>query len=251
MKNQKLSKQVQEARDFLSNHPGVCYDGWFEKTNMIWWLTDKCKNGHYKDYYQKPENVEVRLYKDDKDFEKFWEKYKDEDDDIDEEFISIYVPYNEIYGYSWKYDHTEYVADYSFYKYNKDEQYIKYLKTSREVDDKTAEKTASYMNTCWNAFQGGYVYASSFEELIIKLAEDVRERFGDFCCEDLLTTEEKQNHEDQWLMKFKDLDDGSGCSEMITNDKYIRLEQKDYNLRWWEWFVKTEYCRKNWEQYAK
>lgn len=251
MKNQKLSKQVQESLDFLNNHPGVCYDGWFEKTNMVWWLVDRCKNGEHKDYFQKPSNIEVSLYKDDKYFDKFWEKYKDEDDDINEDFISIYVPYSEIYGYDWKYKHSEYSGEYCFYKYSQDKDYIDYLKIAKNVDDKRAETIACYMNTCWNAHQGGTIYADSFEELIIKTAEDVKTKYGDFCCEDFLTAEEKQNHKDRWAMRFEPLTDRSGYSEMVINDKYISVEQKDYSLRWWDWFIKTEYCREKWKQYVK
>jgi len=246
MKNQKLSKQVQESMDFLNNHPGVCYDGSFT-SNMLWWMVDRCKHGQYKDHYQKPKNVEVRLYKKDKDFNKFWEKYKDIDDNLSDDYVDIYVPYKEIYGEIWKYNKTEYNGEYCFYKYSRNENYIKYLKTSRKIDDKEAEEVATYMNNCWNGYQGGMVHADSFEKMIINIADDVKIKYGDFCNEDFLTSEEKQNHKDQWLIKFKKLDDGSGHSEMLTNDKYMKIGQPEYNRRWWKWFIETEFYKTHWK----
>lgn len=253
MKNYELSVKVQKAQDFLMRHPGVGFDGGFFSMNFNYWMVDVCKNDVYKDYFQKPENVEVTLYKSneylsddyikryDGMFEKFFDKYKDEDDDDE-----IYVPYKEVFGYEWKYDHTYYKGEYDFLKYNKNEDLIKYILSKGKADEKEAEKIASYYNMHYNSFQGGTVKADSYEEMIIKIADDVRENYGNYSYEDFLTQEEKDNHKNEWLMKFKDLNDGSGHSEMLTNPKYIRVEDYELNQRWFEWFTTTDYCKENW-----
>ena len=254
MKNYKLSRQVQDALDFLNNHPGVCHDSCFVNSNLTFWMVDVCKNNEYKDYFHNDKNpVEVylprdgRYKKDRENFKKFVEKYKDEDETV-EECSQIYVPYKEIYGYDWEYDRTYYKGEYCFYKYYRDEQYIDYLKTTRKIDDSEAVKLASWLHTSYSGYQGGDVKADTYEEMIIKIAEDVKRKYGDFSCEDFLTEEEKENHENiDWMFKFEPCEDREGCSEMLRNPDYIRIEQYQYNQRWVEWFKTTDYYKKHWD----
>ena len=259
MKNHKLSIEVQDAIRFLENHPGVCGSGGFLSQNFSWFMSDVCKNDCYKDTWLKPEEVEVRIYKDhtvyrDKNdqeffkgkFDKFYPKYKDEEFEDETE---IDVPYKEVYGYEWQYDHTKYVGEYCFLKYSPDEVYIEFLMDNGKANDKeAAEFLSSVMGNSYSRYQGGRLEADSFEELIIKIAEDVKEKYGDFGYDSFIKEEEK-NPEGMWPFHFEDLNDGSGNSMMVKNEDYIRVEEFTKNLRWYEWYKTTDHYQENWEQY--
>ena len=249
MKNYELSVKVQDAIKFLDNHPAVCGNGNFLSENFIWFMVDVCKNGEYKDTFQKPEDVEVRLRKhriyEREQFDKFYPTYKDEEFDDEDE---IDVPYKDAYGYEWKYDHTEYVGEYCYLVYEPDSEYINYLMDRKEVTKEKAEFLASYMSNSYQRFQGGRVTADSFEELIIKIAEDVKEKYGDFSYDSFIKEEEK-NPEGMWPFHFEDLNDGSGNSRMVKNEDYIRVEESTKNLRWYEWYKTTDHYKENWGQY--
>ena len=253
MKNYELSIKVQRAIDFLNNHPGVGATGDFLRDNFIWFMVDVCKNGEFKDNRQKPEDVTVRLYKRnvyrDKEkgeilsakFNDFFNEYKDEDDDDE-----IDVPYREVYGYEWEYDHTYYVGEYCFLKFHPDEDYIKYLKEFKNVKDEQIHIFIDNEVRFYNRYQGGYIRAESFEDLIIKVAEDVKEKYGDFDYNSFVKDEEK-NPPGAWPFHFEPLNDGSGCSRMIKNEDYITVRESTKNLRWYEWFKTTDYYKEHWE----
>ena len=37
------------------------------------------------------------------------------------------------------------------------------------------------------------------------------------------------------------------CFQMVKNDNYIDVTFVEKNRRWWKWFRKTEYYKKNWK----
>lgn len=248
MKNEKQSRQVQEAIDFLNDHPGVGWEGCFFSMNFTWWMVDVCKNGEYKDFYCKdPKKVEVIVYKDDPRFDELFEKFKD-DDDLYDECDNVYVPYKEIYGYDWEYDHTYYRGEYCFLKYVPDEDFIKFMMTDRKIDRKKAEYLVKMRTLGYARYQGGDIKATSWERLIIKTAEDVKKKYGDFCISDFYTEEEKKSHEGRMPFLFETEED-SHCCKMVENPEYIRVSAADVNLRWIEWFKATNYYKKHWEYY--
>lgn len=256
MKDYELSVKVQKAINFLNNHPavGCTYD--FIGDNFIWYLIDVCKNNQYRDIHEKdPKNITVKIYKNHKayckkedqeffkgKFEQFFDKYKIDDDDID-----LDVPYREVYGCDWEYDHTEYIGEYSFFKFNPDKDLIDFYIDKKGIRPEDVLTMLSSESTSYERYQGGYIKANSFEELIIKTAADVKEKYGDFGYNSFIKDEEK-NSKDEEPFFFKPLNDGSGCSEMISNPNYIIVDEHTKNLRWWEWFKGTEEYEKYWKK---
>ncbi|MEM4260874.1 MAG: hypothetical protein QXG00_06560 [Candidatus Woesearchaeota archaeon] len=195
---------------------GVCkhgYTEWVKKEGVAVWYNEK----NYKKYKKL--------------FDKEMKKYTDEELEKEKRLIRIYVPYKEMFGEPWKFDHAEYWGELSFYVYNK-------------TDVKSRDKAFDRKN--WCAYEGVNASGNSFEELIINIGKKFLKTFGNKIYDDYLTKEEKLNHKKQSPFLFnKKTPDGKGFY-MDNNPKYIYVTEAEINRRWLQDFIKTDYCKKHW-----
>ena len=272
--NNNLMKQYTDALYFLDNHPAVnTYNGSF--LSHLWYSCEPiCKNQIIRDRWTKNvDTIEVDLYSDDKDFDKFVGKYGDEDDQADE-FRKITVPYEEYYGYKWKLDKYSHCGEASIFKFNSDmlyqaicvkpferykvgniyygkEIYDKFQNNKHFVCIKKEIKDIYDERYYYQAYHAVDKVADNFEQLIIKISEQVKKDYGDFQYEDFYTEEEKEHNKNQQFCFFEPIDKldskGRPYSRMVINDNYIRLTDAELNLRWWDWYRTTEHYKKHWD----
>jgi len=232
--NQETSNKVQEAMNFLTSHPALnCDHGDFFSANLTWWINDYCKNGQIKDQWEKPDKMQIRVFQGDEDgfYEKYYGKYADEDNDPNDKYDDFYVPYMEIYGEHWKYDKTLYGADFSWFAYH---------------PRSDAPPHGRYQ---YNAYQGKYLKANNWEELIIKIADEAKKVYGDYEDESFLTKKEKENHAKYSAFNHVPVEDdenGRKLYSLTNNENYIEVTHGQLNLRWLDWFKTTDYFKKNW-----
>jgi hypothetical protein len=232
MNNYELSKKVKEAYCFLNNHPAINRDlGDFLNINFNWWLDDYCKHNIVKETCENIETMTVDVFSNEDNYQKFYNKYADENNDKDHPCDYLNVPYVEIYGELWSYYRTLYCGNYSWFTYSPNKKYPK------------------ISNLQYEAYEGSFIRAETWEELIIKVADDVKEKFGDFKSEDFYTEKEKENHIKEEYFNRIPIEHNNQI-KMFTlkrNKKYIEVSQGQLNLRWFDWFKTTKYFKDNWE----
>ena len=232
MITKELCKKFNNAMWKMGEHPAMP-EIVFPFANNLWFsLQEVCKNGYShwvtKDGIQimySPANYKKYKGK----FDKELKEYKE--DDISRSLVTIHIPYEEYYGYKWKFDHFEYWGECSFFVY--------------QLKDYSFKKVHDIKN--WGAYQGVNCSAPSFEELIVKTKNKFFKCFGSKLEEDFLTKEEKDNHKKErlFLMDRKSKD-GKGYY-MDRNPNYIEVSIGKINHRWLRWFVTTDYCKRNWK----
>lgn len=226
-----LMIKVDKAMQFLENHPALHRAGHsFFDYNFRFWISHVCVNGHHKDFYEKADAVVVRLRPEDELFDKFFKDYKDDDDDRDDPFCNISVPYEKIYGRAWSHHKSVYVGEYSLVKF-----------------DKPNEDVNIFDYKYWTAYQGGRCKADTFEDLMVAIADDARSVYGDFGWQSLHTEEEIVNHakEHPWIKDDSQKDDIPFYATK-KNPNYIEVPETVINLRWWDWYRKTDHYQVNW-----
>ena len=190
----------------------VCKRGWMEPfRGMV-------------DVSKTPANY--KKYKDlfDKEME---EEYTGEELELGDSFVTIEVPYKEVYGEDWKPDHIEYWGDTTF----------------KVFIGKDFDKDWDMKN--WDNYAGVSASGRTFEEMIVNLGKKFFKTFGDFTESDFLTAAEKKNHEKYMPFYFKKCEDDR-FSTMETNKKFKRVSAAEINRRWVKWFAGTEYGKENW-----
>lgn len=225
--NQEMYTRFSAAMDFLNDHPAVNREttGNFFY-HWAFFASDVCKNGIPR-CDMKPEDVTVSVKWGKPGFEKYCEKYPDDVREVkDRDGIvihsSVYVPYADIYGEPWKFGGTEYGADYSIYKFSGKLH-------SRSTRDQQ-----------YDAYEGGFLYRATFEDVVIALADTIKCKFGDFRADDFLTDVEKANHDQYNCFTFIPCPDEAGCKMMLKNPDHMDVPFSVLNLRWWDWFKKTD-----------
>ena len=242
MDDQKKRIKAANALEFLRNHPALnpevmgdsLFDGaWFDMARC-------CKRG-----LSEGAKRGVNIYRGDKGWERFkkrfdreWEEdYGDRDWKNEEEYKTyrdtqfIDVSYKEKFGEPWRFDHVEYWYELTFFifegnPYN--DEYIDFKK--------------------WMRYGGPEGGANTFEDMIIKAARDAKKAYGNFnIYKDFITPEEKKNNEEE-SMFIRDAD-GRINLNLKRNSNYAPVYNSLINLRWLEWFMETDYCKKNWTNY--
>ena len=281
-------KKYEKAVDFLNEHPALnVYNGSFF-SQFTFWTNEICKNGEHKDSFLKdPNKVTVSFYRGSDGFEKYKDEYFDDEDGREEEydfFDSVDVPYKVVYGYEWELDKYQYAGEFCIFRFDEDslEKHIcvketKDCKIGEEfsrmrlrmlmsnISEETLKENFILVkkdireDSAWlrdrmhyNAYQGEYVKADTWEEMIIGLAEKAKENYGDYEYRDFLTKEEVDNNENEECFWFEPCEDDEvaghkGCSRMISNPKYISVSDAEHNMRWWEWYKTTEHFEKSWK----
>jgi len=229
---EKLQIKASDAICFLEEHPaiGPMFDV-FQALRFS--INPVCKRSYLE---CAKSGVTIRLsskhakrFK--KEFEKELKEYTEEELKTCKPLVSIKVPYKDLFGEEWKFDHIEYWADMVFYKFEgKKEEYMDQKK--------------------WTAIEAIRCIPASrtFEEMIVKVARQFKKIYGDFDCDDFLTKREKQNHKKEMAMLLVDkatTPAGNKISHMISNPKYIKVTYGEINQRWFKWFKTTDYYKKN------
>jgi len=196
-------------------------------------ISQVCKRGMIE-----PIKGNVEVYWNRENYKKFKEKFDQEFKRCDADelkrkpLISIDVPYKILYGEAWAPDHIEYWGDLSFVAFTG-------TKFNAEADFSK-----------WQRLSGIEASGRSFEDLIVKSGEKFKKIFGNFSKDDFHTAREIKNNKNLRLFIFKE-ETKTGSRVMIRNPKYLRVSSAELNRRWWKWFSKTAYCKKNWSETAK
>ena len=243
MDRKEVLLQCEKDIDFLNYHPAMnMSSGDFFSSNFIWSMWQVCKNGAIKEHFISAKNVQVWLNKGDKGFEELIKTHRDADDtdeDVADPSYTLYVPYRDVYGCEWEFEKYEYSAEACIVKFDK----TKYKKD-----------TPFYGQECFGRYQGCRVTTDTFEDGIVQVAEYVRKNFGDFNYDSFLTDEEKENHKVERSFNMEIIPEstenikGGRNYLMVDNPKYMDVQDAELNLRWWDWFRKTDYCKKNWDK---
>lgn len=230
MNDPTVVRKMNLAIEFLHWHPAV-NSGYSFLNAFDWWASEVCKNDCVKDIHEKPSQVLVRAYEKSKLYNKFKSKYAEIDSKGNYDGW-IDIPYKEVYGYDWEFHKFKYCADFSIYRF---------------IMPKNPTRRNMLLGyDLYQAYSGGYVTANSFEELIIECAKVVKKNYGNFRIYDFETKEEKENHskEDCFLHLPSKL--GEAFTELKHNPNYIDVYDGVLNLRWWDWYMKTDHFQKNW-----
>lgn len=193
-----------------------------------------CKNGEIKDTYVKGSNPDIMLYRSHDRFQEFFEKCDNTDDNyVDND--SIYVPYKKLYGCAWKYDHSMFTGEYCIYKF---------------MPDRAGDREFKYMPAyCYERYSGGAGEDETYEGMILDIAGDVLDKYGDFSFDDFLTDAEKKNHadNDMFFMIPEEHENFGMCCRMEDNKNYIHVPGHVINSRWWDWYRKTDHYDEHWK----
>ena len=258
---EKLQIKCQKAMDFLDGHPalgGYTFDLF---DHIVFSIQEVCKRNickgsktFYQLYYSDKEakkdifkkEFEKEFKEIDDDFNKFAKttndkaklKERKKSDVFDRKIACIYTTYEKVYGEKWEFDHIEYWGEIDFTVF------------MGKITDNI--KIYSDRNN-WGNFNGISVGASTFEEMIIKLANGFKKIYGNFNSEDFYTKREIDNNKKESIFSNKKIVDDIGRTmyRMIDNKKYIDVNDAMLNRRWLKWFDKTSYCKKNWDNEFK
>jgi len=219
---------------FLREHPSISPDITGDSlADGVWFMMAPCcKNGRSesgKDY--------ISINKGDPGWEKYKDKFDEEYKDCpDEEFQSVDVPYEEVYGEPWAYDHMEYWYEITFFVFDGNPY---------ESDIMEQYNPKNYMR-----YGGPHGGALSFEDMAIKVADEVKEIYGDW--------NSYPDFYKQTELKCQDVEDygmfeaQNGLEVNIrkwkSNDNYVDVNQGLINLRWLKWFIETDYAKKEWAE---
>ena len=230
-----LQKQIEakEALDFLRNHPALQAERANSLFDGLWFLMETCCK-HDKSHWCGHDGVTVWGE------DEGWEKYKDlfdaqaKDDDEDGtplKLRSVKVPYEQFYGEPWKADHMEYWYEVSFFIF-----------IGNPYDKKDSWDIRNYAG--YGGPEGG---ANTFEDMLIEIAKEVKEAYGDWGkYGEFHTPEEKKNHEATEPAFFIDTEDKK-YKQMIFNEEHVDISDGLINLRWLKWYMTTDHAKKNWE----
>jgi hypothetical protein len=210
-------KQFVNAWQFLNCHPA--FVGQFERCLCVMPMIC-CKNGRSDGY-------DVKLYKDQHGFKKWFEKYKTNLDslnsyskDLEKEEWSfddidyIDIAYKDFYKCDWKEDHIEIWLEVSIARYM--------INTKK----KTIFPQHLSLSDLWP------LKYTSFEEAIISLADILRNKLGIF----ETYNPEFYSNIPKWIFeqneKYKDTD---LFQSNVFNNR-VNLGEQDYNELWWNLF---------------
>ncbi|MFA7219177.1 MAG: hypothetical protein WC119_01510 [Synergistaceae bacterium] len=225
IKDQQNKIKAINSLNFLRQHPslnpGISGNALFDGAWL--YITKCCKRGI-------PENCKIAMsvYRGDEGWEnvksRFDKEYKD-DKETPKNLQSVLATYKEIYKEPWKFDHVEYWYETTFYIYTGNPY--------NRLDCMDYKK--------WDGFAAPQGGSNTFEEAIISQVYKCKRALGSFDKDkDFLTEAEKRNHEEQEMFINGDL------SYIKRNPEYLEITSGIVNLRWLEWFIRTDYCNKKW-----
>lgn len=223
--------KAKEAISFLQSHPALALEYGDSLSNGLWYMMSICcKHGH-----SEPVGAHgVRIYNDNPN----WSLYSDlltEEEKNDPLNNSVDVPYERVYGELWAPDHIEFWYEITFFVFEGDPYAIKDLYDPKK----------------WGRYGGPEGGANSFEEMVIKAAEEVKKAYGDFnTYESFHTADEKENNEKEDILTPIE-SEKPGLKSFIFNDNYLRTYPSLINTRWLEWYMGTEHSEGWKSEYKK
>ena len=230
-----LQKQIdaEKALDFLRNHPALHNESGDSICDGMWFgMYLCCKHGTTK--YSEHDGVTVWHG------DEGWEKYKDlfdaqnKEDAEDEtplELRSVKVPYIQYYGEPWVADHMEYW----------------YETTFSVFCGNPYDKIGSWDLRNWQRYGGPEGGANTFEDMLIEVAKEVKDAYGDWGkYGEFHTPEETLNHKKVEAITFVDCD-RPHFKEVLFNKDHVDISDGLINLRWLEWYMTTDHAKKHWE----
>lgn len=224
---ERLQLKAHEAFKFMEGHPAIdnVYSSLFEC--LFYSVNAVCKRGYSNDVvksgvsvYNKGENA--KRFKER--FDKELKEYGDDDNGLYikcPSLVNIIVPYTELFGEPWKFDHVEYWGELTLKIYNK-------------------ESKEEHKPWRWVNWSGPNASGRTYEEMVINMAKALKKGYGNFGYYSFMSPKEIQNNKDERPFFFKDSTDFKGCSEMINNPKYISVTNEEKNIRWQEWMKKNK-----------
>jgi hypothetical protein len=226
-----LHLQAQDFLNLLESHPALgspifdFFSLFHLSINLV------CKRG----YIESP--MGIRVYWNKENYKKFKKEFDQEFKHYSKKelklknLVSIDVPYEKLFGEKWAPDHIEYWGGISFVAFMGNN-------FKDEID-----------LTKWQRLSGLETSGESFQDLIVKIGGKFKKIYGDFSSNDFYTDREKKNNRGEKMFLCKEKTPTG--TVMHRNPKYIHLSAGEINRRWWRWFSKTAYCKKNWNQTAK
>jgi hypothetical protein len=188
--------KFKESFKFLCDHPAFCDD--FQGCLDIM-VVETCKNGYSLENFI---SKEITIYPDDEKFKYLWEnaEEKDRNYDIFEDEVpySVDVEYEKYFGYPYEIDHTEIWLE---------------LGPRRKLQIDIECNVIPVFET-WHDIDMD-ISVRTFEEGIIELANKVKDKYGDFSCENMASL---------WLKDNKDNKDDLVSSEVL-------------NEIWWQFYL--------------
>lgn len=239
MNDQEKRIAAMDAMLFLREHvaisPEINGDSIFDG---LWFMMAKCcKRG--KSEFCGDDGISVYAFEDDmEEAEKFADQFvKEHGEDWRTQELSpeIRVPYEEYYGEPWVFDHVEYWYETTFFVF----------------EGNPYERFADMDYKKWGRYAGPQGGANTWEDMIIDCAAEIKKVFGDFSdYHSFYTKAEIKNHKDETPVFFVPAD-RKGCKLMEWNDRHVHVDIGLRNLRWTQWFMETDYAKKNWEYHFK
>ena len=179
----------------------------------------------------------VTIYRGERGWKKFEAQFKKEDEEYKEKSDSIYVSYKEAFGEKWKFDHVKYFYDIDIFVFEGDDPYD----IAQEHDYNSYQR--------YHGFHGS---AYTFEDAIIQCANKTKKMFGNFDKEEnFFTNKEKENHENHEFFLLDSEEESEGGITLATDSDYISVTDPVKNIRWAQWFAKTEEYKQNYPKFKK
>jgi hypothetical protein len=200
------------AIDFLYYHPAISPEIYNSDISdgVSFSLHPVCKNG-----YSDCSKSGVTVYSGSKLGEKFKEELEKECKEMgiidpkDREIVSVQIPYEKAFGYPWAFDHVEFWWELTFFVFDGD----------------TDNFVHSFDYNKWIRYSGDYILPDlpsclSFEDMVIQIADAVKEMFGDFN-----KSEDFRNEGETETDKYGNL---------------LPIHEGIINRRWLNWYIKKE-----------
>jgi hypothetical protein len=223
-----MKKQIKakNSLDFLREHPAFSSVEGDSLFDGLWFSMQACcKHGNNEHAGRSG----ITVWGDNPKFKEYKDLFKEEKG-LSDKLQSVNVPYERYFGKPWKFDHMEYWYELTFFVF-KGNPYI----------DK---ETWDFKN--WDRYAGPEGGERSFEDMLIKIEQQVKKIYGDFNSnKDFLTEEEKTNNKivDPFCRKKKI---NKNYNEVTFNPRFISVSKGLINNRWVKWFMNTKYAKDNW-----
>ena len=226
-KDQVKRKKAANALWFLNRHPAFLFPCSMEflGNNPIS-MIECCKRGR--------SNSSVTIYRGERGWKKFEKQFKEEDEEYQEKTEYIYVDYKDAFDEKWEFDHVKYFYDIDLFVFEGDPDH----------------RLQQYDYNFFQRYHGFDGSAVTFEDAIIQCANKTKKMFGNFSIDDNFFTEkEKENHKKYDIFLLEPcLIDGTLPS---LDPNYIDVTDTAKNIRWAQWFSKTELYKKDYPSFNK
>ena len=227
---ERLQLKCRDAYYFIDAHPAINVM-MFGVQQSIWHsIQTVCKRAYSEDAIRG-----VSVYntgKNAKRFKKQFELERKEDEDFYDKYpslIKIEVPYEELYGEPWKFDHIEYWGELTYHIYDTNS-------TAKEKDR-------------WLPWSGCSASGRTYEEMIINLAKALKKNCGNFGYDSFMTDKELKNNKEHLCFFLEPIEDTKAykyMTELIHNPKFITVTDAQKNIRWQEWMLINKEKTFNW-----